>query len=52
MSYYLKKFWKANLLAILPLLVVCALQTSTSLLMIQSFQRIIERDLSGFTFGF
>lgn len=50
MSYYLRKFWKANFLAILPVLAVCALQTGTSLLMIQTFQSIIERSLSGFGF--
>ena len=50
MVYYLKKFWGANFLAILPALAVCALQTGTSLMMIQMFQRIIERDLRGFGF--
>ncbi len=50
MVYYLKKFWGANFLAILPALAACALQTGTSLMMIQMFQRIIERDLRGFGF--
>lgn len=50
MSHYLKKFWKANILAVLPVLAVCALQTGTSLVMIQTFQSIIERDLRGFGF--
>ncbi len=50
MAHYLKKFWKANFLAILPVLVVCALQTGTCLVMIQTFQSIIERDLRGFGF--
>ena len=50
MSYYLRKFWKANFLAILPVLAVCALQTGTSLLMIRTFQSVIERSLSGFGF--
>ena len=50
MAHYLKKFWRANFLAILPVLAVCALQTGTSLVMIQTFQRIIERDLRGFGF--
>lgn len=50
MAYYLKKFWGANALAILPVLAVCALQTGTSLVMIQTFQSIIERDLRGFGF--
>lgn len=48
MAYYLKKFWKANILATLPILTVCALQTGTSLVMIRTFQSIIERDLRGF----
>ncbi len=50
MAYYLKKFWGANILATLPILTVCALQTGTSLAMIQTFQSIIERDLRGFGF--
>ena len=29
MVYYLKKFWGANFLAILPALAACALQTGT-----------------------
>jgi len=48
MAHYLKKFWRANLLAALPVLAVCALQTGTSLLMIRTFQSIIERDMGGF----
>lgn len=50
MTHYLKRFWAANFLAILPTLAVCALQTGTSLVMIQTFQSIIERDLRGFAF--
>ncbi len=50
MAYYLKKFWGANILATLPILTVCALQTGTSLAMIRTFQSIIERDLRGFGF--
>lgn len=50
MKYYLRKFWKANFLAILPVLAVCALQTGTSLVMIRIFQSVIERSLSGFGF--
>lgn len=50
MAHYLKRFWKVNLLAILPLLAGCALQTGTSLVTIQTFQSIIERDLRGFGF--
>lgn len=50
MTHYLKKFWRANTLALLPALAVCALQTGTSLVMIQTFQSIIERNLRGFGF--
>ncbi len=50
MSYYLKKYWGANLLAILPGLVVCALQVGNDLLMMRAFQRIIQLDLRGFLF--
>ena len=50
MRYYLKKFWKANALAILPLLVCCALNTTASLLMMRVFEGIIERDLHQFVF--
>ncbi len=50
MAHYLKKFWKANFLAILPVVAVCALQTGTSLVLIQTFQSIIERNLREFGF--
>lgn len=50
MSYYLKKYWGANLAAILPLLIVCALQIGNNLLMMQTFQSIIELDLRGYLF--
>ncbi len=50
MRYYLKKYWPANLLAILLLLIVCALQIGNNLLMMQVFQSIIELDLRGFFF--
>ena len=52
MKYYLKKFWKANFLAVLPLLVSCALNTAASLLMMRLFQGIIERDLKQFAFWY
>ena len=48
MLYYLKKYWFANLLAILPGLVVCALQTGINLLMINVFQAIFELDMRRF----
>lgn len=50
MGYYLKKHWGANLLAVLLGLVVSALQTGNNLLMMRSFQSIIELDLRGFLF--
>ncbi len=52
MFYYFKKFWKANTLAILPLLISCALNTTASLLMMRLFQGIIERDLKQFIFWY
>ncbi len=50
MSYYLRKYWVANLLAILPGLVVCALQVGNDLLMMRVFESIIKFDLRGFLF--
>ena len=50
MRYYLKKYWLANLVAILLALIVCALQTGNNLLMIQSFQSIIDGNLRRFFF--
>lgn len=52
MFYYFKKFWKANTLTILPLLISCALNTTASLLMMRLFQGIIERDLKQFAFWY
>ena len=48
MKYYLKKYWGANLLAVLLALVVCALQTGNNLLLMRTFQGIIDRDLRSF----
>ncbi len=50
MSYYLRKYWGANLLAILPGLVVCALQVGNDLLMMRVFESVIKFDLRGFLF--
>ncbi len=50
MLYYIRKYWLANLLAILPGLFICALQTGINLLMIRLFQGIIDLDLRGFFF--
>ncbi len=50
MKYYLKKYWGANLAAVVLALVVCALQTGNNLLLMQTFQGIIDRDLRSFFF--
>ncbi len=50
MSYYLKKYWGVNLAAILPGLVVCALQVGNDLLMMRVFESVIKLDLRGFLF--
>ena len=50
MKYYLKKYWGANLLPVLLGLVVSALQTGNNLILMQTFQGIIDRDLRGFLF--
>ncbi len=48
MTYYLRKYWKANALAIIFLLVHSALNTLASLIMMRVFQGIIELDLRKF----
>ena len=50
MSYYLKKYWPANLAAILTTLAVCALQIGNNLLLMQTFQSIIELNMRSFIF--
>lgn len=50
MAGYLKKFWKENMLAVLFLVIVCGLSVGANLLMIQSFQGIIDRDMHRFWF--
>lgn len=50
MSFYLKKFWKENMLAILSLVILCGLHVGANLLMMQSFQGIIDRNMSQFIF--
>ncbi len=50
MTYYLKKFWKANALVILFLLAHSALNTAASLIMMRVFQGIIELDMRQFLF--
>lgn len=48
MSCYLKKSWRANALVILCLIILCALQVGANLLMMQSFQGIIDRNMHRF----
>ena len=50
MSFYLKRFWKENMLAIFFLVILCGLQVGANLLMMQSFQGIIDRNMSQFIF--
>lgn len=50
MSFYLKKFWKENALEVLFLVILCGLQVGANLLMMQSFQGIIDRSMSQFLF--
>ncbi len=50
MLYYLKKYWFTNLVAIGLLLLDCALRIGNNLMMMWSFQGIIDRDLSSFFF--
>lgn len=50
MAGYLKKFWKENMLAVLFLVIVCELSVGANLLMMQSFQGIIDRDMHRFWF--
>ena len=50
MKYYLKKYWGANLAAVVLAVIVCAFQTGNNLLMMQTFQGIIDRDLRSFFF--
>lgn len=50
MTGYLKKFWKENMLAVLFLVIVCGLSVGANLLMMQSFQGIIDRDMHRFWF--
>ena len=52
MTYYLKKFWKANALVIIFLLASSALNTTASLLMMRLFQGIIALDLQQFFFWY
>lgn len=48
MSFYLKKYWRENTLAILFLVVLCGLQVGANMLMMQAFQGIIDRNIYRF----
>lgn len=50
MTYYLKKCWKENTLAIFCLVILCGLQVGANILMMQSFQGIIDRNMYRFMF--
>lgn len=50
MVYYLKKFWKENILTIFFLVLLCGFQVGANLLMMWSFQGIIDRDIRRFMF--
>lgn len=50
MIYYIKKCWKENTLVILFLMILCGLQVGANMLMIQSFQGIIDRNMYRFMF--
>ena len=50
MFYYLKKSWKENSLVILCLVVLCGLQVGANMLMMRSFQGIIDRNMNRFMF--
>ena len=48
MSYYIKKCWKENTLTIFCLVLLCSLQVGANMLMMQSFQGIIDRNMNRF----
>ena len=50
MSRYLKRFWKENTLTILVLAALCGIQVGANILMMWSFQGIIDRDMNRFLF--
>lgn len=50
MTSYLRRYWKENVLASLFLVVLCGLQVGANMLMMQSFQGIIDRDIHRFVF--
>lgn len=48
MLNYLKKYWKENTLVIFLLVILCGLQVGANMLMMQSFQGIIDRNMYKF----
>ncbi|MBD5518984.1 MAG: ABC transporter ATP-binding protein, partial [Lachnospiraceae bacterium] len=50
MFCYFKKYWKENAVVILCLVVLCGLQVEANMLMMQSFQGIIDRNMDRFVF--
>ena len=48
MVYYLKKYWRENTVLIFFLVILCGLQVGANLLMMQSFQGIIDRNMRQF----
>lgn len=48
MSRYLRRYWKENALAILCLVILCGLQVGANMLMMQSFQGIIDGSMARF----
>lgn len=47
MTYYLNKFKVPLILSLLPLLIVCGMQASASLITAEVFQRVFEKDIDG-----
>lgn len=50
MFYYLKKSWQENALVIFCIVILCGLQVGANLMMMQSFQGIIDRNMRRFIF--
>lgn len=50
MFYYLRRYWKENTFVILCLAILCGLQVGANMLMMQSFQGIIDRNMYRFMF--
>ena len=50
MIHYLKKYWKDNTIVIFLLVILCGLQVGANMLMMQSFQGIIDRNMYRFMF--